>query len=145
MKVHQAGLQSVVSLVGSALSDAQEEILRRFAKVVLFFDGDGAGREAAREIAVRLAHYTFVRVMDLPNGKQPDQLSSVVERCSKASENPPRVQNAGLSFGLQSSDALDRKPSVRRLQRSSSFHFLFRKNLTPLWRFLYERINAYRL
>jgi DNA primase len=76
MKVHQAGLHAVVSLMGSALSEAQETTLRQFAHVVLFLDGDEAGREAARAIAARLVHRTFVRVIDLSDGTQPDQLSS---------------------------------------------------------------------
>jgi DNA primase len=75
MKVYQAGVHAVVGLMGSALSDAQEKVLQQFARVVLFLDGDEAGREAARGIAARLVHQTFVRVIDLPDGKQPDQLS----------------------------------------------------------------------
>lgn len=76
MKVHQAGLHAVVGLMGSTLSDAQEKVLHQFAHVILFLDGDEAGREAARGIAARLIHHTFVRVIDLPDGKQPDQLAS---------------------------------------------------------------------
>jgi DNA primase len=76
MKVHQAGVHPVVSLMGSALSDDQEKVLGQFAHVVLFLDGDEAGREAARAIAARLVHNTFARIVDLPDGKQPDQLSS---------------------------------------------------------------------
>jgi len=76
MKIHQAGVHAVVSLMGSALSDVQEKTLCQFAHVILFLDGDEAGREAARSVAARLIHRTFVRVIDLPDGKQPDQLSS---------------------------------------------------------------------
>jgi DNA primase len=76
MKVHQAGLPAVVALMGAVLSDAQEKYIQKFAQVMLFLDGDEAGREAAYSIAARLTHYTFVRVIDLPDGKQPDQLSS---------------------------------------------------------------------
>ena len=76
MKVHQAGLPAVVSLMGSSVSNVQEKILQKFARVIVFLDGDEAGREAAQEISFRLARKTFVRVVDLPDGKQPDQLSS---------------------------------------------------------------------
>jgi DNA primase len=38
-------------------------------------DGDEAGRKAQAEIAVRLAHRMYVRVVDLSEGKQPDQLA----------------------------------------------------------------------
>jgi DNA primase len=76
IKVHQAGLPAVVGLMGSSLSDAQENFLQKFGHVILFLDGDEAGREAARSIASRLINQTFVRVINLPDGKQPDQLSS---------------------------------------------------------------------
>jgi DNA primase len=76
MKVHQAGLHAVVSLMGSSMSEAQERLLQQFVHVILFFDGDEAGREGARAIAARLTQYTFVKVINLPDGKQPDQLSS---------------------------------------------------------------------
>lgn len=76
MKIYQAGLHAVVGLMGSTLSDAQEKVLRQFAHVILFLDGDEPGREAARGIAARLVHQMFVRVINLPDGKQPDQLAS---------------------------------------------------------------------
>ncbi len=76
MKVHQAGVPAVVGLMGSFLSDPQEKVLQKCAQVVLFLDGDPAGREAGRTIAARLMCQTFVRVIDLPDGTQPDQLSS---------------------------------------------------------------------
>jgi DNA primase len=74
--VHEAGFPSVVALMGSTLSKEQEEILTSsFSKAVLMLDGDDAGR-GATEIAARLTHRMFVKVIDLPDGKQPDQLSS---------------------------------------------------------------------
>lgn len=76
MKVHQAGLPAVVGLMGSSLSEAQESLLLKFSQVILFLDGDEAGREAARTIVARLIYQTFVRVIDLPDGKQPDQLDA---------------------------------------------------------------------
>ena len=76
MKVYQAGFPCVVALMGSSLSDVQQEHLRRFKYLMLFLDGDDAGREAASAIAGRLVHSQFVKVISLPDGKQPDMLSS---------------------------------------------------------------------
>jgi DNA primase len=77
MKVWQSLHPFVVALMGSSLSDEQEQLLLgRFKRVTLMLDGDNAGREAAEEIAKRLVHRVHVRVVDLPEGKQPDQLSS---------------------------------------------------------------------
>ena len=39
-------------------------------------DGDEAGKSAVSEIASRLMRKVFVRVVDVPDGKQPDELSS---------------------------------------------------------------------
>jgi DNA primase len=40
----------------------------------VFLDGDDAGRSASSEIASRLAHHLFVRVVDTPSGVQPDEM-----------------------------------------------------------------------
>jgi DNA primase len=76
MKVWQAANQTVVALMGSTLSDEQERLIcDRFRRVTLFLDGDDAGRAAATGIAGRLMRRVYVRVVDLPDGKQPDMLT----------------------------------------------------------------------
>lgn len=77
MKVHQAGFPNVVALMGSSLSEAQETLLASNSKrVILMLDGDSGGRSAATQIAARLARKMFVRLVGVPEAKQPDQLSS---------------------------------------------------------------------
>src|ERR1017187_9183698 len=74
MKVVQAE-HVCVALMGCSLSEEQEKLLaRHFRQVVLMLDGDEAGRRAAGDIAGRLARRAWVRVVDVPAGKQPDQL-----------------------------------------------------------------------
>src|ERR1019366_8747638 len=66
-----------VALMGCSMSgDQEEQLVAHFRQVVIMLDGDEAGRKAAGEIAGRLAHRVWVRVVDLPDGKQPDQLST---------------------------------------------------------------------
>jgi len=66
-----------VALMGCSLSENQEEqLVRHFRQVVIMLDGDEPGRRAATEIAGRLAHSLWVRVADVPDGRQPDQLST---------------------------------------------------------------------
>jgi DNA primase len=66
-----------VALMGCSMSgDQEEQLVAHFRQVVIMLDGDEAGRKAAGEIAGRLAHKVWVRVVDLPDGKQPDQLST---------------------------------------------------------------------
>jgi DNA primase len=75
MKVWQTGRPSVVALMGSTLSERQERlILGRFEKVTLLLDGDDAGQKAAKEIAARLIRQVHVRIVEPPDGKQPDEL-----------------------------------------------------------------------
>ena len=75
MNVWQSGRPSVVALMGSSLSERQERLLvGRFQKVTLLLDGDDAGRTAAGEIAARLIRRVHVRIVEPPDGKQPDQL-----------------------------------------------------------------------
>ena len=77
-KVHQAGIPCVVALMGSTLTKQQEQLLlENFDTAIVLLDGDEVGRYAADEIASRLTRKMFVRVVDVPDGKQPDQLSSV--------------------------------------------------------------------
>ena len=76
MKVHQAGLRSVVGLMGSVLYEPQRQaLLKRFCHVVLFLDGDPTGRKASTDIAQKLRlHQCSVRSVLLPDGDQPDHL-----------------------------------------------------------------------
>jgi len=75
MKVHQAGVRSVVGLMGSALYEPQRHVLlERFRHVILLLDGDPTGRKASTVIAQKLRPHCDVRVVVLPHGVQPDQL-----------------------------------------------------------------------
>ncbi len=77
MRVHQAGVRSVVGLMGSALYGPQRHVLReRFHHVTLMLDGDPAGRKASAIIAETLRPHCEVRVVLLPDGVQPDQLAA---------------------------------------------------------------------
>lgn len=76
MNVHQAATPNVVALMGSVMSLAQETLLATFKRVLVLLDGDDAGRAGASDIAQRLVHRTFVKVVTLPPGVQPDQLSA---------------------------------------------------------------------
>lgn len=77
MKVHQAGVRSVVGLMGSALYEPQRRaLLERFRQVILFLDGDPTGRRATMTITEKLRTDCALRVAMLPDGVQPDQLKS---------------------------------------------------------------------
>ena len=80
MAVHQHGHRKVVALMGSTMSVAQEEIIRRHtqgdSRIVLMLDEDDAGQAGRDEIAVRLAKFCFVKVYQFAAlGMQPENLS----------------------------------------------------------------------
>lgn len=75
LRVWQSECNCAVALMGSSMSARQEELLARyFQYAILMLDGDVAGREAAANILPRLARHMFVKLIELPDGKQPDQL-----------------------------------------------------------------------
>jgi DNA primase len=73
--LHQAGVRSVVALMGSALYEPQRhQLLERFPRVILMLDGDAAGRRATADIVTRLRPLCSVEVIDLAPEMQPDQM-----------------------------------------------------------------------
>ena len=75
MRVTEAGFPCV-ALMGSAMSETQEELLvRNFSVACLLFDGDEAGQQASTECLQRLGRSMWVWAPVLPEGKQPDMLS----------------------------------------------------------------------
>ena len=77
LRVHQAGYPNVVALLGVSLSEVQEQLLvERFPRLVLMLDGDEAGRRASQQLAARLKGKVSLSVVEVPSGRQPDQLSS---------------------------------------------------------------------
>jgi DNA primase len=72
---HQAGVANVVASSGTALTEGQVLLLKRYAPTAaLAFDMDPAGETAAkRGIAVAWREGLDVRVVSLPYGKDPDE------------------------------------------------------------------------
>jgi DNA primase len=76
-RLYQAGIRSVVALMGSALYPEQQRwLLERFERVILMLDGDTAGRRATDLIATRLRPYCSLQVIRLASDSQPDQMSN---------------------------------------------------------------------
>ena len=116
MAAHQAGFENVVSPMGTALTETQLRLLKRYAKrIVLALDPDSAGNaatlrglELAREALDRTGEAAFdarglvryesrlqadLRVASLPEGKDPDEVvrESPEEWRKIIAEAPPVV------------------------------------------------------
>lgn len=70
---HQHNCRNVVATLGTSLTDHHARILRRYAnKIVLVFDSDTAGVEAAnRALEIGLARRLDIRIVCLPHQKDP--------------------------------------------------------------------------
>jgi DNA primase len=72
---YQFGVRNIVASLGTALTADQVKLLNRFArKVVVNYDGDRAGIQAAKKsIELLLAEDLEVKVLVLPDGADPDE------------------------------------------------------------------------
>jgi len=76
ISLFEAGITNVVAPQGTAFTESQARILKRFVdEVVLCFDADAAGQKAAeRSLDPLLQNDLIVRVADVPIGEDPDSL-----------------------------------------------------------------------
>lgn len=74
LSMHQAGIENVVASGGTALTQPQVRLIKRFTtNITVLYDGDAAGIHAAiRGIDMFLSEGFFVKVVLLPDGEDPD-------------------------------------------------------------------------
>ncbi|MDI9494516.1 MAG: DNA primase [Bacillota bacterium] len=73
--MYQHGVRNVSASLGTALTENQAAMLKRYTKnIVLAYDGDEAGQSAAlRGMDILYAAGCSVKVLQLPDGKDPDE------------------------------------------------------------------------
>ena len=76
ISLFEAGITNVVAPQGTAFTEKQARLLKRFVNdVVLCFDADAAGQKAAeRSLDALLQNDLIVRVAEMPAGEDPDSL-----------------------------------------------------------------------
>jgi DNA primase len=94
---YQFGVRNMVASLGTALTPDQARLLSRFArKVVVNYDGDNAGVQAAKKaIAILLAEDLEVKILVLPDGSDPDEFirkSGVSEYQQQRGLAQPHIQ-----------------------------------------------------
>lgn len=114
--VNQAGVTNAVATLGTALTSEQAVLMKRYAdEVVICYDSDEAGQKAtARAIPILRNAGLLVRVLSLPNGKDPDEFikskgvdgpaafRAVLEKSGNDIEY--RLQKLKQSYNLEASD-----------------------------------------
>jgi len=114
---HQFGVTNVVATLGTALTESHVSYLKRLArKVVLVFDGDNAGQQAAeRSLAKFISQEVDLRILTLPPGKDPADFleEEGADLLKQMIEQAPEAWNFKLNvclkkFGLESIDGQHR-------------------------------------
>lgn len=90
LSLYQAGFKNVVASMGTSLTKEQARIVKRYSdKVLISYDGDFAGQSAdLRGLEILRAENLTVRVVPLPDGKDPDDVvkegADAYQRCLDA-------------------------------------------------------------
>jgi DNA primase len=106
---HQAGVQHVVAVLGTALGPRHVQLLRRFADhITLVLDGDEAGQRRTNEILeLFVAAQIDLRILTLPAGLDPcdflleqggEAFQRLLEGAVDALEHKIRVATAGIDL-----------------------------------------------
>ncbi|MFK7777527.1 MAG: DNA primase [Gimesia sp.] len=114
---HQFGVTNVVATLGTALTESHVSYLKRLArKVVLVFDGDNAGQQAAERSLIKfISQEVDLRILTLPSGKDPadfleeegaDTLKQMIDQAPEAWNY--KLQICLKKFGLESIDGQHR-------------------------------------
>ena len=75
VSLHQRGIENVVASCGTALTEAQGRLLRKYAeKVIISYDSDGAGQAATiRGLEILSNLGCDVRILQMEGAKDPDE------------------------------------------------------------------------
>jgi DNA primase len=123
--LHAAGFRNVVAPLGTALTEEQARLLKRYTSTAfLAYDGDAAGERAAFKAGdVLLASGFSVRVVPLPAGQDPDALvrahgASAFEERLGASADVIDAKIAVIRERVDLGDVTRKRRAVQRLLES---------------------------
>lgn len=124
ISMHQADVQNVVASSGTALTENQIKLIRRFTEnITVLFDGDSAGIKAAlRGIDMILKGGLNVRVLLFPDNEDPDSYSRKVGTAEFQKFLKEHTQDfvsfkAGL-YAKESNDPIKRSESIKEIVTS---------------------------
>lgn len=122
LSMHQADVENVVASSGTALTEDQIKLIRRFTEnVTVLFDGDAAGIKAAlRGIDLILKGGLNVRVVLLPDSEDPDSYSRKVGTTAFQNYLTTKTQDfisfkAGLYANEAGNDPIRKAESIKEI------------------------------
>lgn len=145
MGLYRYGMKNAVASLGTALTENQAKLIKRYTReVVLCYDADGAGINAAlRGIDVLSAQDLKVRVFHVEDGKDPDEFVKMHGRdafLELAQKAPPatqyKLENAARGLELNTEEG-----KLEYLRRAA----VILKGLSPVERDIYVKSLAERL
>ena len=109
--ISQAGLTGAVATLGTALTNEQARLLKRYApEVHLAYDGDGAGQHAIeRGLDILEAENVPAKVLYFPDGLDPDEFirqrgADAFQALHPLSSTSYRMQRLRLGFDLETQE-----------------------------------------
>ncbi len=141
-----AGIENVVASSGTAFTEAQARLIKRYAgEVALVFDSDSAGMAATeRGIEVLLAQNLAVRVAVLPSGKDPDEF--VLESGAEAFRGVIDEARNFIEFHVTNALSGENGAGIEdRIKAANTLASLVGKIPDPIRREEYLRLVASRL
>lgn len=128
ISMHQADVENVVASSGTALTENQIKLIRRFTEnITVLFDGDNAGIKAAlRGIDMILRSGLNVRVLLFPDGEDPDSFSRKVGTTEFQKYLKQHTQDfvsfkAGLYAKEAAGDPIRKAESIKEIVSSIAF------------------------
>jgi DNA primase len=140
------GIENAVASLGTAFTQAQARLIKRYAsEVVLVFDSDSAGVAAAgRGIEVLLAEDLGVKVAVIPSGKDPDEF--VLERGAQAFHDIVNEARNFVEFHIENAMASRNGLELEnKIKAANALASLVGKMPDPIKRNEYLRLVAGRL
>ncbi len=127
ISMHQAGIYNVVSSSGTALTEGQIRLIRRYTNnITILYDGDAAGIKASfRGIDLILEQGMNVKVILFPDGEDPDSYSrkvSITELDDYLKNKRQDFLNFKASILLKDSenDPIQRAQTIKDIVKSIS-------------------------
>ena len=125
LSFYQNGVQNVVSSSGTALTEGQIAMLKRYTpNITLLYDGDAAGiRASFRGLDMMLEQGVNVRVVPFPDGEDPDSFAQAhsteeLEKYIKSNSRDFISFKTGVLIDDAAGDPLKRAQMVREIVAS---------------------------
>ncbi|WP_138204784.1 DNA primase [Haloimpatiens lingqiaonensis] len=109
ISLHQSGITYVVASLGTAFTQYQAKLLKRYVKkIIISYDSDAAGQAATlRGLEILKKEGFDVRVLTIPDGKDPDEFvknhgkeafEELIEEALPLTEYRIKVESNGINF-----------------------------------------------